>query len=288
MSQFRPMLAVEADLQQITFPLLASYKLDGIRCLMTPDGPRSRSLKPLPNAHVMSRLEDLPFGLDGELVILDENGNVDFRATTSGIMSKTGEPDFEYWVFDECIKPGPFWERHSFLYQLNLPSWVKVVQHFEVNNVDDVNKLFEKAINLGYEGLILRCPAASYKHNRSTLKEQGMLKVKPWADDECIIYDWERKTRNDNVATTDELGHTKRSSKKEGKVEVDEMGILVGRNAKWDRIEIGTGFTAADRIEMFKNPPIGQLVRFRYINVGGYDKPRHASFSGFRHPDDLS
>ncbi len=283
------MLAVEADLEKITFPLLASYKLDGIRCLITIDGPRSRSLKPIQNEYVAKELEVLPPGLDGELVILDEAGNVDFRATTSGIMSRAGEPKFEYWVFDDFIYPGSFWERNSTLFnRTDLPEWVKPVRQFDVRSVEDVVILFEEAIAKSYEGLILRCPKAAYKHNRSTLKEQGMLKMKPWADAECIIYDWEPKYRNDNVKERDERGFSKRSTKQDGLVALEEMGILVGRNEKWDRIEIGTGFTAADRIEMYKNPPLGQLVRFRYIDVGGYDKPRSASFAGFRHPDDIS
>ena len=292
MSSFRPMLAVEAELDKVRFPLLASYKLDGIRCVITPDGPRTRSLKPIPNRHVMSMLETLPSGLDGELVILDDAGNVDFRATTSGIMSHDGQPTFKYLVFDDFTQPQKsFFERHVPLtskYHKGYHPWVEVVGHWEMNTVDDVNNMFEKALNEGYEGLILRCAAAAYKFNRSTLKEQGMLKVKPWADDECVIYDWVQKFRNDNEATTNELGRTERSSKKEGLTPLEEVGVLIGRNATWDRIEIGTGMTLADRQAWFKNPPIGQTVRFRYIKVGGYDKPRHASFAGFRHLDDMS
>ncbi len=292
MSGFRPMLAVEAELDKVQFPMLASYKLDGIRCVITPDGPRTRSLKPVPNKHVMSMLETLPPGLDGELVILDDAGNVDFRATTSGIMAQRGEPTFKYLVFDDFTHhQKSFFERHVPLtttYGNGAHPWVEAVRHWEMYNVNDVNVMFEKALNEGYEGLILRAANAPYKFNRSTLKEQGMLKVKPWADDECVIYDWVQKTRNDNEATTNELGRTERSSKKEGLTPIDEVGVLIGRNERWDRIEIGTGMTQADRQEWFKNPPLGQTVRFRYIKVGGYDKPRHASFAGFRHLDDIS
>lgn len=291
-NQFRPMLAVEADLDKVIFPMLASYKLDGIRAVITPDGPRTRSLKPIPNRHVMRLMSELPSGLDGELVILDDLGNVDFRATTSGIMSQDGEPNFKYLVFDDFSEPHKaFFERHvplTIKTMGSLPHWVECVRHYEVYNANDVNVMFEKALADGYEGLILRLATAPYKFNRSTLKEQGMLKVKPWADDECEIYDWVRKTRNDNVATKNELGRTERSSKKDGLVELDEVGVLIGRNATWDRIEIGTGMTLAERQAWFANPPLGKTVRFRYIKVGGYDKPRHASFAGFRHPDDMS
>ena len=57
----KPMLAVEAeDFEALTYPLLASYKLDGIRCLITVDGPRTRSLKPVPNKYIAGKLADLP------------------------------------------------------------------------------------------------------------------------------------------------------------------------------------------------------------------------------------
>src|SRR5690606_22412947 len=67
---FRPMLAVEASIEDIRFPVLASPKLDGIRATMVDGKALTRSLKPIPNHHVRMWLEaNCPNGWDGELML---------------------------------------------------------------------------------------------------------------------------------------------------------------------------------------------------------------------------
>jgi DNA ligase-1 len=72
MSKFKPMLAASTvpDLNDINYPVMASPKLDGIRCV-TPNGDvLSRNLKAIPNHHVRHTLQALRVqGLDGELMI---------------------------------------------------------------------------------------------------------------------------------------------------------------------------------------------------------------------------
>ena len=286
----KPMLAVEAeDFEALTYPLLASYKLDGIRCLITEDGPRTRSLKEVPNLHIRHMLELLPIGLDGELVVLDPNGDVNFRETTSSVMRITGCPAFEYRVFDLFDRPGGFSKRVDILANLAVPTWVKKVGQFELESADQVEQLFVKAIKGGYEGLILRCPNAPYKHGRSTLKSQGMLKVKPWKDAEATIIGVVEACENTNEATTNELGRTKRSSAKAGKVPKGTLGSLIVESPKWrTSFEIGTGFDDEERLALWKDPNIiGKLVRFSYVDAGGYDVPRHASYQGIRDKRDI-
>lgn len=287
----KPMLAVDAgDLSKLRYPLLASYKLDGLRAVITADGPKTRSLKPIPNKHVANLLSKLPIGLDGELAVLDADGNVDFRATTSAIRREDGEPEFVYYVFDDFMSPEGFAGRSASLWQMNLPDWAVRVYQGPMFNPLDVEARFEDALANGYEGLILRDPNGSYKHGRSTLKEQGMLKVKPWADAEAVIVDILPEYENQNEAKTNELGRTQRSSAKAGKVQREALGVMVVRSDKWnDTFEIGTGFTRDDKIDFWsrREALIGETIRFSYVTVGGYDKPRHASFQGFRMQEDM-
>ena len=66
---FKPLLAANIDLTKLEFPLLASYKLDGIRCLLL-DDVVSRTNKTIPNDYIRSKL--LPYlelKLDGELIV---------------------------------------------------------------------------------------------------------------------------------------------------------------------------------------------------------------------------
>ena len=284
------MLAVEAeDFNALTYPLFASYKLDGIRCLITEDGPRTRSLKEVPNLHIRAMLDKLPPGLDGELVVLDDNGDVNFRATTSSVMRITGEPKFQYRVFDLFDSPQDFETRVYQLSKLSLPNWVILVDQFTVRNAQGVEALFVKAIEDGYEGLILRALDAPYKFGRATLKSQWMLKVKPWKDAEATIIGVVEACENTNEATTNELGRTARSTAKAGKVPKGTLGTLVVESPKWPKpFEIGTGFDDAERLVLWNDKQlIGKLVRFSFVDVGGYDVPRHCSYQGIRDERDV-
>ena len=110
----RPMLAgkAPADLDQLRFPLIASPKLDGLRCLIKDGTAYSRSMKPLRNKHVQFILGRAELnGLDGEIIVGPPNAPNAMQATTSGVMSFAGEPDFKFYVFDR-------WDRGQQPFQL--------------------------------------------------------------------------------------------------------------------------------------------------------------------------
>ena len=68
----KPMLAVDADIENIKYPVLCSDKLDGIRCIILNGVAYSRSLKPIRNKYVQDLFGREEFnGLDGELVVGD-------------------------------------------------------------------------------------------------------------------------------------------------------------------------------------------------------------------------
>jgi DNA ligase 1 len=98
----KPMLAGKCtDITKLRYPVLASPKLDGIRCLVVKQDGKvravSRNFKPIPNHYIREWLEEnCPPGFDGELII----PNSTFQHTSSAVMSRNGEPAFEYQVFD--------------------------------------------------------------------------------------------------------------------------------------------------------------------------------------------
>jgi len=55
------------------------------------------------------------------------------------------------------------------------------------------------------------------------------------------------------------------------------------------RFNIGTGFTDAERADIWakRNALVGQLIKFKYFPVGGYEAPRHPVFAGFRDRRDV-
>lgn len=301
---FQPMLAYsgELDLDKLPYPLLASTKMDGMRAVVTRQGPLTRSLKPVPNQHICTLLKQLPNGLDGELGVIGADGAVDFRGSMKACRNASGEPDFKYFVFDNFLMGDrPYSERYAYLHSLrlsrliHLPPFVQILEQFEVTNRQQVEWLFERAVAQGNEGLILRRGDAPYKHGRSTLDEAYLLKVKPWKDAEAMVVGMVQAFENTNEAKRDERGYAKRSSAKAGKVAKEMMGALMCRMLYnktnfFVVFEIGTGFTEAERIEFWatRDQIIGkQWVKFRYLDVGGYDVPRSCSFLGFRPPEDL-
>src|ERR1017187_7719812 len=92
MSNFKPMLAPHEtpDFNTLPYPLLASTKFDGFRC-MSQDGLKSRTLKPIQNKFLQERFKGLPFGVDGELIQGLKQDNETFKRT-SRIATKSDRP----------------------------------------------------------------------------------------------------------------------------------------------------------------------------------------------------
>lgn len=295
MTPMKPMLACPAP-DNLRFPMLASAKLDGIRCTVWPDQPLTRALKPIPNKFVRETLQSarLPAVFDGELVVGPANAPDVYTRTTSGIMSRDGTPDFSLWVFDYV--PGgsaPFHLRWGKLVDNTsalraFHPWFRVLPHQWVHDAAELTVFEQRCISEGFEGVILRHPEGLYKHGRSTHKELGMVKVKRFEDTELEVVGAVELYHNDNEAMTNELGHTQRSTAKAGLRPAGVLGALV---CKWQdtTVEVGTGFTAAQRAEFWSSRDSlpGRLAKAKYFAHGMVDKPRHPVFLGWRERDDL-
>lgn len=282
----KPLLAVTATLSDITYPVLASPKLDGIRCVIHDGKALSRSLKQIPNLHVQNALKDVPDGCDGELIC----GS--FNETTSAIMRVGGTPAFEYHVFD-YVSDEPYTTRLQRLQGLTLPDFCKIVPQTLIADRQSLNSYYQKSIDDGLEGIMIRSTDGRYKFGRSTLKERILLKLKPFADSEAIIVGFEELEHNNNEAQTNELGRTFRSSAQSGKVGGNTLGKIIVKGTESEHFggiefSIGTGFSAELRSEIWegRNQYLGKLVKFKYQVVGSVDKPRIPVFLGFRHFSD--
>lgn len=314
---FRPMLAAELkNLADVRFPVLVSPKLDGIRCVIRDGKALTRSLKPIPNDHIRNTLEgmNLP-DFDGEILIrtvpgkeslegtLAEWAATPFNAVSSAVMSKQGQPDFLFAVFDQ-VDSAPYQMRLG-----SVTSWclrkcavydqidrvrrVRSVRHVMVNNVEQLETLNLEYLSQGFEGIMIRNPGGMYKFGRSTVKEGGLLKLKPFADGEAEIIGYVERQHNTNQATVNALGLTERSHKAEGMVGSGTLGTLRvrGTGGRWDGVEfeIGTGFDDRLRKQIWEDRAyyLGAVVKFKYQEIGSVDRPRIPVFIGFRNPADL-
>ena len=99
------MLAVEVNFDKLRYPIYTQPKLDGIRVIIKDGIVYSRSLKAIPNKYVQSLFGHL-HGLDGELIVGNPTAHDVFQKTTSGVMSKEGEPDVTLYAFDMWNQTG--------------------------------------------------------------------------------------------------------------------------------------------------------------------------------------
>ena len=293
---FKPMLASNVkDFAALSYPFLASPKLDGVRATKQGGIMLSRSLKPIPNKHVQAMFKDLPEGVDGELIVGLPSDDP-YRRTVSVVMSHD-EPaeEVKLYAFDKFGEAG-FLERYQSIWTLGdtASSNVVVVPHFPVNNQGELETCENEFLTRGYEGLMIRSLHGPYKQGRSSEREGYLLKVKRWEDAEARIESCYEEMENQNVAFTNELGRTARSSHKAGKVGKNQLGgfHVVGVGGDFDgvRFDVSSGAMPHEiRKTLWQCQPelIGRLVVYKYFPQGGKDAPRHPIFKGFRDPRDL-
>lgn len=297
MKTFKPMLAATIDdVSELRYPLLASVKLDGVRAMVRDGVLVSRNLKPIPNKHVQKMFGRKALeGFDGELIVGDPTDPAAFRNTSSAVMSHDGEPDVVFHVFDVCNVEGVkyiFRLHHLQMATRDLTN-VQLVGQVRVVRPEDVDLYETTALNAGYEGVMLRSEDASYKWGRSTLKEQGLMKLKRFEDAEAKITGFAEQMHNSNEAKTSALGTKERSSKKSGMVGKDTLGALKveGVNGTYKGVEfnIGTGFDDAQRRKIWLNRRqwIGKIVKYKYFPTGSKDAPRFPVFIGLRDKVDM-
>jgi len=292
----KPMLASACeDASLLRFPVLATPKLDGIRCLLlTPSEsdpfapPRavSRNFKPIQNHFIRAWLEANCYaGFDGELMLRDSEAT--FQQITSAVMGHDGEPDFVYQVFDffgEDLKQA-YVDRMVRLKQApTLERVIKVLPKL-INNLTELLAYEEAQLTAGYEGVMVRALDSPYKCGRSSVKEGYLLKIKRFQDDEAHIIGLVEKMHNGNEAEKDAFGRTKRSTKKEGKTPLGTLGALEVKDIKTGvEFEIGTGFDDAMRAIIWERGlnNHGKIVKYKHQPSGAKDKPRFPVFLGFR------
>ena len=293
---------LEAALNKLTYPLIGSPKIDGIRCFIHPFvGPVSRTLKPWPNEYINQTLA-LIKGFDGEITAGPPDkitAPTVFSDAYSFCMTQnsfeSSPKEFTLSVFDfigkeAAFKAEPYSNRLKRLkdfiasFDLLFPSqglyWhVRYHDTADLRTVDEVLAYEEVCLKNGYEGIILRSPQGTYKFGRSTLKQQGLLKLKRMEDGIGEITDIEPTYKNENELTRDERGYAKRSSKNAGMLELPRVGAFWVGDFK-----VGAGrSTHEERAQWWdiRDTLIGRKIKYKWQKVGSKDAPRFGVFVGW-------
>ena len=300
MANAKPMLAAEALPGQVKYPKLASCKLNGCRGLKMNGRMMARSLKEIPNPHVQAMFSAANLeGMDGELVVGDFSSPDVFPTTQGGVMGGAAI-DCKFYVFDIWDLPDYSFEmRVEILKQrvadANHPNVILVPQKL-VHSDAEAQAFMDWAVSQGYEGAVLREPTAKYKYGRSTEAEGGFLRLTPWYTMEGTITGIFEGRTNNNPATTNELGRTKRGTKQEFMVPNGTAGsmviklhshFLVGPNQELAVTISGDVLCAWYWANRDTVP--GKIVRVRFKQpVKEQGLPRFAQLEGFRDPIDMS
>lgn len=289
----RPMKGVAVDdLSQVQLPCFASPKIDGFRCVLGRQ-PLTSRLGPYRNPFLNRQLGGLlpePL-LDGELVVGDKRGKGVLARTSSGLTNGSGEPDFTFWVFDTPQLGYGFTDRLELTKQIASSldhDRIRVLRHRLIETRRDLEAFLERCLEREYEGIITRSLHGPYKEGKSTLREQFMLKVKPFVDAEGRIKGWFEEQENTNEAKREVTGKLKRSSSKKGKVPKGRLGGFILNDLQTGvEVRVGGGFTAKQREWAWgliqKDPEffLDKLVRYKKQKMGEKDKPRHPNFVEF-------
>ncbi len=295
----------------VLYPVIATPKYDGIRCTSMMDyrdrdhisRPVCRSLDDVPNILIFNQLASTcPPGPDGEILTYNQQQDLltpvdltkprKFYEIQSDVMSQQGTPVFKFHVFDyypfEEKYPHlvPYEKRLSMLANLKLPDSIILAPLTWCKNREELEAFEAKCVEeLGYEGICWRHPLSRYKYGRSTLREQALIKMKRFSDDEAVIIGAYEEMGNNNPQTQNALGYAERSSHKVNMSPKGRLGGFTLKSSKFDmEFNCGSGFDAEQRVNYWsiRDSLIGQVVKFKHQPHGGKDRPRIPIFLGLR------
>ena len=246
-----------------------SQKLNGIRCSYKDGKLMSRQGKEFVGLnHILKDIDDLNlenYFIDGELIRnnidnIDDNEN--FRLTASIVNSDAVEkPEIQLVIFDmfpvETIAGDKSTEKYSVRKQRMLDmkkifdqkhiTFMDVVEMlYEGTDDSEIMKWLEYAESQGWEGCMLN-KNTPYEFKRTT----NLIKIKKFHSCDLVI-----------------TGYVEGQGKYEG-----VLGSLVV-DYKGNRLEIGSGFSDAERKEFWQNREdmIGRVMQIKYKDVSKNSK----------------
>lgn len=274
-TKFEVALAMNLDKVKGVNPIDGTYfisrKLDGCRCICfvtrTISGTyvefKSRQNKPIttlynlidPVKKFTKFLGPGEYVLDGEVCIMDENGNENFQGLMKEVTRKGHTIEnprynvFDILTLDEFNGDETsevFSRRLDVLSMLDENDNVKVLEQERVTTQEVLDRWTNKAQELGWEGCMLRKDAA-YKRGRS----KDLIKIKKFQDAEYIV-----EGIIEGTATYNEGGAK----------EYPVVAALIITH-KGNQVKVGSGLSKEQRIGWLQNPNeiIGKTVTVQYF-----------------------
>jgi DNA ligase-1 len=294
----------EPDLSALQYPMLASYKLDGVRFLIFDGKLYSRSMEPLHPAvtkhfqPIIDKAKETNVCLDGEIWAPGQPFNkIMHMLAHEELCSQLRLHVFDLLPIEEWYAAKAttrFCERCS-----RYLNWCESedsegnhavpVKQFLCDDEASVLQRKQEAKEAGHEGLMLKCPESVYVHSRTTAKQNIFWKLKFWDTINAVIIGFtqmQRLTEEAKATNTEKsaLGRTKRGHKKADREAVDAIGTVELEVTEGQAFPQGTKFSAGWAAEAFdlresmtwenRESWIGKHVEIEYQGHGSKDKPR--------------
>lgn len=323
---FKPILAPndEANLDEIKYPIMASYKLDGIRCIFKEGQILSRSLKPIVNKQLKEKFEPLRKYSEDHQCILDGeiySPILPFQGISSCVMTQDFEDkkaikkwaeiqeefgldvsreqaldSLKFYCFDyvdDGMLLDIYFDARYELVNTKLTDYDDIlvsVHHDLFQCKEEIEAYFESALNNGFEGLILRDPKGKYKFGRGTLKEGIIYKVKPYRTFDAEITGVVQSTVVDPNAekTINELGRSVTSKKKDDRILIEKASAFyVDYEGKELKVVLAMTDKEKEAVWANKDEFIGRTIEYKGMLIGAKDVPRHPVMVRFREDKDV-
>ena len=278
-------------MEKLKYPVLATIKKDGIRAGRFNGTLLSRTRKQIPNKSIRDRSLILPGGFDMELW----SPALDYNTIQSIVMSES-HPDsdkIEFHVLDWFGAEGGYLSRmqkaRTFIIE-NLPSEHRPPTWVLIKSSNELFSYFAEVESKNGEGICFRLPNSPYKQNRSTLREQYLVKLCRYIQSEATIIDFVEQYENTNPEEYNAIGRMDRSKSVEGMVPKNTLGAIVVQDTTTGIIyNVGSGFTDKQRKEIWLNKSkyIHKIALIKSKGHGVKEKPRSPIFKGLRNKIDI-
>ena len=253
----------------------ASRKLDGVRCLAVVNyegkctlysrmGKELTTLNKVKEAIEATGIINTVF--DGEICLIDENGNEDFQ----GVMKQLRRKDHQienpaYMIFDMLHKPnfdnqkgGPILSERlaalrGFLTGRHITTDIlRYTDQFQITDGRHFDKWSQIATDNNWEGFMLR-KDVSYEGKRT----KNLLKVKKFFDAEYEVIDFDIDDHEIVV---------------NGRSETVPMLSQVWIEHKGHKVKVGSGWTQDQRLQYMDGSIVGKVITVQYFEETKNDK----------------
>ena len=260
--------------ENVTEKWYASRKLDGVRCLAIVDvqgncrlysrmGKEFTTLNKVKSAIEATGIINTVF--DGEICILDKDGNEDFQSVMKEIRRKDHQIENPMFMMFDMLHISQFNSKkstdtlgtrlhklRSFIESLENKNTLRYLDQAVITDERHFDKWAQMAGDNNWEGFMLR-KDVGYEGKRS----KNLLKVKTFHDAEYKVVDCD-------VASM--------SVVRDGKEAQEVMLAQVYIEHKGYRVKVGSGFSQEQRIKYMTEDIVGKTITVQYFEETHNDK----------------